>query len=373
MAKFDTVWQSLDATVASGWAPGIVAGVRHEGKNSFHATGFTSLEGTDPIRTTTPFRIASLSKLIGGTLAAMMIADGTLGTDDPVDRWLPELANPRVLAHPRAPLDQTVSSERPITIRHLLTMTNGMGFSFEPSSATDEIMSWGIGPIPPDLTPDDYMAKIASLPLAYQPGTRWMYHTGSDILGVLLARASGKPLHDLLRERITGPLGMNATDFWASGSTPATQYMPGPDGLVELTEFMDAFTSPPRFESLAGGLISTVEDYMTFLTALADEVLIPSNLFEQMTTDQLTSDQRLTAGGMLEPGTSWGWQTAVDIEVTTPWSAIGRFGWTGGSGTSAYLDPTRYLIGIVFTQRFMNGPDENFAYFWDPVVKAIQE
>ncbi len=107
MSRFDSVWRSLDERVASRWAPGIVAGIRHRGETEFFATGVRGFDSAEPMRTSTPFRIASLSKPIGGALAVSMIADGLFGLDDSVDRWLPELAHPRVLVSPDAPVDQT--------------------------------------------------------------------------------------------------------------------------------------------------------------------------------------------------------------------------------------------------------------------------
>jgi CubicO group peptidase (beta-lactamase class C family) len=371
MSKFDPVWRSLDTMVASGWAPGIVAGVRHGGETEFYATGVRTFEAPDAMQTSTPFRLASLSKFVGGALAAALIADGLIGLDDPVERWLPELADPRVLASPDAPLDRTVPADRPITVRHLLTLTHGLGFAFAESPVQAAIQGWGTGPFPPQMSADEFMARIGSLPLAYQPGTRWTYHTGSDILAVLLARAAGSPLRDVLKERITDPLGMHSTGFSANHSTLPTAYRPTPDGLVVFDEYDGAFSHPPQFESLGGGLVSTVTDYLAFLSALADDKLLPGELRAQLTADQLTAEQRAGTTGMMDPTVSWGWQVSVETAVSKPWSAPGRYGWTGGAGTSAYVDPSRDLIGVVLTQRFMSGPNEPFSYFWEPLAAAI--
>ncbi len=372
MSQFDSVWRSLDKTVASKWAPGIVAGVRHKGKVEFYATGVRSYEAPDPMQTDTSFRIASLSKPLAGALTALMIADGVFTLDDSVEQWLPELAGQKVLTHPHAALDQTVPANKPITVRHLLTMTNGIGAFFTKTPLAVAMQSAGLSPspIPPQMSPDQFMAVIAALPLAYQPGDHWMYHTASDILSVLLARAGGKSLGDLLKERITGPLNMQSTGFTLRGKTLAAAYRPTPRGIVAFDEYNQAFMQAPPFESLGGGLVSTVPDYMTFLCALADDTLLPAEMRAQMTSDQLSDEQKAGIIEMMGPTKTWGWQLAVENAVSEPWTAPGRWGWTGGSGTSAVVDPSRDLIGIVFTQRLMAGPNENFSYFWEPLAAA---
>ncbi|TAM68209.1 MAG: class A beta-lactamase-related serine hydrolase [Microbacteriaceae bacterium] len=395
MSRFDNVWRSLEATVASGWAPGIVAGVRHDGTTEFFATGVRTLGGSeesDAMRADTPFRIASLSKPIGGALASLLIADGVFGLDDPIDRWLPELAHPRVLLRPDAPLDQTVAADRPITVRHLLTLTHGQGVGFGRTPLTEAIedLQIGAGPIPPQLTADEYLARLGSLPLTDQPGTRWRYNTGSDILSVLMARASGRPLRELLADRITRPLGMGSTGFTASAELLPTAYQPAasgrtdpdePDGLAVFDEPGGFFSKLPPFETLAAGLVSTAPDYLAFLAALEDDGLLPTSLRAQMTSDQLTSQQREGADDILGAATSWGWQVSVELRnadvaagrapSAEPWRAPGRYGWTGGSGVSAYVDPSRDLIGVVFTQRLMSGPLDTFSYFWAPLAAAL--
>jgi CubicO group peptidase (beta-lactamase class C family) len=300
-----------------------------------------------------------------------MVADGLFTLDDPVFTWLPELAEPRVLVAPDAELDQTVPADRPITVRHLLTMTLGIGaLSGEPPLAK-ALAALGNGLRQP-FDADEFMALLASVPLAYQPGTRWMYHTGIDVLSVLIARVAGKPLHAVLEERITRPLRLTSTSFQADGATLPTAYRATEDGGLEVfTAYDEGFTEPPQFESFGGGLVTTVEDYLTFLQALADGQVIPAELLKEMTADQLTAEQK---AGTTEPASeawSWGLGVGVDIAVTEPWTAVGRYGWTGGSGTSASTDPSRELIGVLLTQRLLSGPPENFSYFWGPLAEAL--
>ncbi len=370
---FDAVWRALESVVASGAVPGLAAGIRHRGSTEYFTAGVRTVGQEAPMRTDTPFRISSLSKPVAGALVASMIADGSLAPDDPVDIWLPELAFPRVLTSPDAPLTNTVPADHDITVRQLLTLTHGLGLAFADTPLTRAMDAAGLlpGPRPLDMTADEYMHRIAALPLAHQPGTRWSYHVGSDVLSVLLARAAQAPLHDILRERITGPLAMAATGFWGDPAELPTAYQPTTAGLEVFDEPGGLYARPPAMESFGGGLVSTVPDFMAFLTALSDNTLIPAEQRAEMTRDQLTEEQKEGLAGIVEPGASWGWQVSVETGAHHPWSAPGRFGWNGGTGTTAYVEPSRQLIGVLFTQRLMAGPNDDFGYFWGPLVKAV--
>lgn len=356
---------ALEETVASGWCPGLVAGVRRRGETEVFATGALSFGDGAPMLDGTPFRIASLSKPIGGALALSMVADGTLSLDAPVTRWLPELADPRVLARPDAELRFAVPARRPITVRDLLTFTAGMGIDFAPTPYAEATRDFIWGPNPPAMGPDEYLARLGALPLAHQPGERWMYHACADVLSVLLARAADRPLGTVLEERITGPLGMASTGFPTGTEALPTVYEPSAAGLVEAASYREALAGPPVFPSLAGGLLSSVPDYLAFLAALADDSLLPPGLRRQMTSGQLTPGQRAGLAEMSGEDQSWGFMVAVQTGRGEPWSEPGMWGWAGGSGTSAAVYPDGD-IGVVFTQRFLAGPADSFDYFWEP-------
>jgi CubicO group peptidase (beta-lactamase class C family) len=370
-SRFDPVWRSLEHEVAAGRAPGMVAGVRHQGTTEIFATGVLAVGSSEPMTEQTPFRIASLSKLVLGALAASMLADGVFGLEDPIDNWIPELASPRVLVSPDAPLDQTVAAERPITIHHLLTLTHGLGVIFEETPLSTAMIDAGVaaGAIPIQLTADEFLAALGKLPLAHQPGERWMYNLGCDILSALLPRITGTSLLELLQARIFEPAGMTATSFSSQGLP--TEYLGTADGIEEFAAMAGVFEKEPPFEGLAGGLVSTVPDYLRFLGALADGRLIPDELRAVMTSDQLAPSQREGTELLLGPDTSWGWETGVVTSGTKPGASTGSYGWTGGTGTSAFVDPTHGLIGAVFTQRLMSGPQDSFDYFMDPLATAI--
>ena len=375
--RFAAVWALLDGHVAEGRFPGAVAAVRHAGRTEVHATGRLALGGSAPMRPDTLFRIASVTKPFGGVLTLGLVHDGVLSLDDPVARWLPEFAELRVLADPAGPLTDTVPAVRPVTVGSLLTMTAGFGLRMDDSPLAREMAAQGVspGPLEPRIPPDEFVARLARLPLAAQPGDAWQYHTGSDVLGVLLARLTGRSLGDLVAERVTRPLGLTDTSFW----TPhvdrlVTAYSPGADGL-QVLDPPDGVCSRPRvFDSLGGGLVSTAPDVLALLTALADggaPVLDPSSA-AAMTGDRLTDAQRASAQEFLGPGRTWGGNLEVTLEVTDPWTTVGRFGWAGGTGTSAYVDPALDLTAVLMTQREMTGPHDGPEAFWQAVHDAVR-
>jgi CubicO group peptidase (beta-lactamase class C family) len=370
-AWFDRVWRSLEDAVESRRLPGLVAGIRHEGESDVFATGALAFGSSEAMTPTTPFRIASLSKPVLGALSASMMADGLFDLEDPIDTWAPEFASPRVLVRPDAALTDTVPAERPITIRHLLTLTHGLGVIFDETPVSTAMQTSGVAAsaIPPQLSADEYLARVGELPLVYPPGERWMYNMGCDILSALLPRIAGAPLIELLATRVFEPAGMTATGF--SGHGLPTEYVGTPTGIEVLEPIDGIFEREPPFATLAGGLVSTVPDYLHFLSALADGTLISDDLRAAMTTDQLTPGQREGTDLMLGPGTSWGWEVGVITSGTKPGASASSYGWTGGTGTSAFVDPSHDLIGAVFTQRMMAGPQDNFDYFMQPIAESL--
>jgi CubicO group peptidase (beta-lactamase class C family) len=372
--SFDGIWRVPDAHVTSGRIPGYVGAVRIRGQVEIRARGRTAVAPDSPdMGEDTLFRLASVTKPIGAALTLSLVEDGVLALDDPIGRWLPEAASPLVLVAPDAPLDHTTEAHRPITVRHLLTQTSGWGAVLEGTVLQKTMMAQEIypGPLTPPMSADEFVARVAALPLAFQPGEGWLYDTGMDMLGVLLARATGQPLSALLSERITGPLGMTSTTFW----TPhvdrlATAYRPGPDGLEVLDPPDGVFASPPRFEELSSGLLSTAADVLRFFGAMADggSPVLSAGSVALMTADALTDAQRQQALPIVGPGGSWGLGTGVDIQNAEPWMAPGRWGWDGGTGTTAHVDPTRDTVGVLLTQRAMTGPMDGFDDFWDAVA-----
>src|SRR3954468_12756006 len=374
--SFDRIWKVPDAHVESGRIPGYVAAVRVGGRTEGRAGGRMAVEpDSPPMREDTLFRIASVTKPIGGALTLALVEDGVLGLDDPVARWLPGLGRPRVLVAPDAPLVETTEALRPITVRHLLTCTAGWGAVMQPTPLQAATRECGIYPGSALLriTADEFVARVAELPLAFQPGEGWLYDTPIEVLGVLLARATGSSLSDLVADRITGPLGMTSTAFGTREvDRLAPAYTPGDDGLEVADPPDGQFAGPPPFEELSSGLVSNAPDVLRFHCAMADGGApgIRADSLARMTADALTDAHRAWANPILGPGESWGLATGVDIAAAQPWQAPGRWGGTGGTGTTAFVDPVRGTVSVLLTQREMTGPQDGFDDFWSAVAEA---
>jgi CubicO group peptidase (beta-lactamase class C family) len=338
-------WALADSQVESGRIPGYVGALGDE----VRCGGRMALDGP-PMREDALFRIASISKPIGGALTMLLVEEGVFALDDPIARWLPEMAAPRVIADPAGPLEDTVAAARPLTVRDLLTFGCGWGAIFEPTPLQREMIARGVypGPRPPAFSGDEFVARVAGLPLAFQPGTGWLYDTGMEVLGVLLARACGKPLSALLAERIFAPLGMTDTAFWGDAARLTTAYTPSADGLQVSDPPDGRFSRPPEFEMLGAGLVSTARDLLRFFTGV--DGLVRS--LPLMTSDALNDGQRAMARPVLGDAT-WGLGTAV-------WAR--GWGWDGGTGTSA----RRFgdVAGVLLTQREMTSSLDGFEDFW---------
>ena len=179
---------ALAAHVSSGAMPGLVALVSRRGEAHVEVIGRQSFESDTPMRRDTIFRIASMTKPVTAAATLILVEQCKLRLDDPVDEFLPELANRRVLKSLEAPVDNTVPAKRPISVRDLLTFTFGLGAVMvwparHPIQKAMAEAGLAPGPFQPDLSADDFMKRLGSLPLIYQPGERWLYHTGADVLG----------------------------------------------------------------------------------------------------------------------------------------------------------------------------------------------
>jgi CubicO group peptidase (beta-lactamase class C family) len=363
--------ETAAAHVGDENVPGLVALVACGDEVHLEARGSLTIGGP-AVQRDSLFRIASMTKPVIGVATLALAEEGRFSLDEPVDRLLPELAGPRVLRHMDGPLDDTVPAERPITARHLLTFTFGFGMAAEMFAAPEpwpvaaaaaDLHLSTLGPPSPDEQPDPdtWMAALGSLPLLAQPGERWLYNTGASVLGVLLSRAAGIPIADVLRTRIFEPLGMRDTAFWAADpSRLASAYAQTPGGLRVWDPPDGQWSRPPAFGDGAAGLVSTADD----MQALARMFLgggapvLSAEAVEEMTRDQLTIDQRRGTAGFLdgpvppENRRSWAFCQAV----VTEGPRAGAFGWDGGLGTSWLVDPGRDLTVVALTQRLFDNP-----------------
>jgi CubicO group peptidase (beta-lactamase class C family) len=359
----------LQTYVGAGSVPGAVGLVARGDRVEVQAAGSADVDGTSPMARDSIFRIASITKPITAAAVMMLVEDGRIALADPVGHWLPELASPVVVRTPAGPVDDVVPAIRPITVADLLTFRAGYGFPSDFSLPVVGLLFSELkqGPPQPQLiaAPDEWMAALSRIPLLHQPGEAWLYNTCSDILGVLIARVSGRGLPEFLAERLFEPLSMVDTGF----EVPAgkldrftSYYRAGPAGDLELVDAPGGqWSSLPGFPSGAGGLVSTVDDLHCFARMLlaggsaAGRRLLSPTSVRQMTTDQLTPSQR-DASRLFLQGQGWGFGGSVDVETIDPWNVPGRYGWIGGTGTAAHITTSTGSITILLSQREMAGP-----------------
>lgn len=385
---------ALRGYVDGGHTPGLVALVREREREHVEAIGTMAFGSNVPMRRDTIFRLASTTKPITAVGAMILVEECRVRLDDPVDEWLPELANRRVLRTIESPLDDTVPAKRPITLRDLLTFRSGYGevLFIAPTCPMQRALVEARLPLaewPFAGTPDGFMKRLGGLPLVCQPGERWLYHMSAEILGVLIARVSGKSLGAFLRERIFEPLGMTDTGFQVPevklDRLPACYGRDMATGkVVVLEEARGGYAArPPVFESGAGGLVSTVDDLLAFgrmtlgqRTAGGERILSRPTI-ELMTRDHLTPEQKAVSPFFEHFWDTYGW--GLGLGVVTARNDIaavpGRFGWDGAFGTSWHVDPKEGMVGVLMTQRRPDrlAPSPLVLDFWTSAYQLIDE
>lgn len=329
--------------VSRGTAPGIViVDGSSDGRRETVAVGDIPADAI--------VRIQSMTKPVTAVATLRLVQQGRLTLDDPVERWLPELADRRVLRAPDADLDDTVPAETPITVRHLLTNTSGYGMMTTPSALQRAMIEGGThaGQEPLALGAQDWLDALAALPLAFQPGAGWRYHHSFGVLGILLSRIVGGSLEEHLVQEIFDPLGMVDTGFSvpqekAHRLVAAHRHDPG-RGLVEAEPAGRGFyVAPAPFDLSHSELVSTASDYAAFAAMLAAggrhgrAEVVDAALLAQMRSDQVAP--QLKTDDSFFPGfwadTGWGF----GVSVVTAGPRVGRYGWSGGYGTDVYVDP----------------------------------
>jgi CubicO group peptidase (beta-lactamase class C family) len=358
----------LGRHVRNGALPGAVGLVARGDRAEVAAVGSASVGGA-PMTRESIFRIASITKPITAASLMMLVEDGRIALDDPVDEWLPELAKPSVVRMPASEVGDVVPAARPITVLDLLTSRAGYGFAsdftlpavqrlFSVQKDGREVQSF-----PP---PDVWMAELAQIPLLYQPGEGWLYDTCSTLQGVLIARVSGQSLPEFMAERVFGPLGMTDSGFEVPAGKRdrfTSSYRTGPDGGLELADAPDGqWSTTPAFPLGNGGLAGTAGDWLAFgQMLLAGGVtpggprLLSAESVQLMTSDHTTAAQR-EIGALFLEGQGWGFGGSVDIAAIDPWNVPGRYGWVGGTGTSAHIVPSTGTVAILFTQVAADSP-----------------
>ena len=394
-ARLRRMHEIMAGYVERGEVPGIVTLLSRRGEVHVDAIGMQAVGSSAPIRRDTIFRIASMTKPVTAVATMILVEECRLRLDEPVDRLLPELADRQVLKRLDGSLDDTVPAHRPITVRDLLTFRMGLGLLMAPPDAYPILRAMSaqrvdVGPyLSTAPGPDAWIRGLGTLPLMHQPGERWMYHTGSDVLGVLIARASGQPLEAFFRERIFAPLGMQDTGFHVpAGKLDRLSSCYGTNAATGAVELFDdardsRWNRPPAFPSGGGGLVSTIDDYLAFGQMLLNkgrhgrERILSRPAVELMTTDHLTPEQK--AVSVFVPGYfdshGWGFGVSVVTRRDDIASVPGRFGWDGGYGTSWASDPAEDMVAILMTQRLWTSPSPPGVYcdFWTSAYQTISD
>jgi CubicO group peptidase (beta-lactamase class C family) len=368
--RLGRITQAMQAHVNAGTVAGMVTLVHRHGETVHcDVLGWQDEEAKAPMRRDTLCRIASMTKPIVSLAALMLVEEGKLRLGEPVDKFLPELANRKVLNSPGAALDDVHDAPRPITLKDLLLHRAGIPYVLTAEGPmTAALSAFNARVLPGDYAMDDWMARLGALPLVYDPGARWHYGMSTDVLGVLIQRASGMSFPDYLRTRIFEPLGMADSFFWVPDDKlyrfgPA--YTPDPKTgrrIVQDHPRDSRWRNPASFPSGGAGLVSTADDYLKFAKVIlgkgksGDVRLLSRPMFELMITDHLTPAERATPFLGMPFWTSMGFGLGLsmaDNPTGQDWlGSPGRLGWPGAYGTWWVADPKEDLIALMMIQLY---------------------
>ncbi len=367
----------LAQPVNAGELAGAAALIWRNGQADVAAVGMRDLRTGQPVERDTIFRIASMTKPVTTVAALTMLDEGRFTLEEPITRCAPELARLRVLRDPEGPLDQTEESARDITFRDLLTHRSGLTYGEFHRGPIGAAFAQTLGAqIDNPLTPDEWIGRLASLPLIDQPGAGFHYGVSTDLLGFLIARLDGASLGDVLERRVFARLGMRDTGFSvprdkrsrraglfgfdAEGRLTTLDAVPGRHALDERPQNM-------TFESGGQGLWSTLDDYLAFArTLIGDTVngqpLLRPETLAMMTSNQLTLEQRAAARLLGRPifakGHSYGMGVAVVLEPENAdplrcRGGVGTIGWPGAYGGWWQADPNDGSVLIFLTHNML--------------------
>ncbi|MCR5881161.1 serine hydrolase [Phenylobacterium sp. J367] len=364
---------TLQGFVDQGALAGVVTLLWRKGEVAqVNTIGVRDIATKAPMTRDTLFRIASMTKPVTSVAALMLIEEGKLSLEDPITRWLPEFKDMRVLKDATGPVDATSPAPRDITVEDLFTHRGGLAYAFTSQGPIAHEHERVLGPpLAPGFGPDQWLERLASLPLSYPPGERFHYSHATEVLGFLVARIEGRLLGEVLEERIFGPLGMTDTGFWVAPEDRdrlAHLYRLDPGGLTDVS--FPHTEAPIDFEAGGGGLVSTADDYLKFARMLLgkgelDGVrLLKPETVELMTKNRLTEAQRAQPFLGLPFWTAQGFGLGVSMILDPANIGFlgagpeGSFGWPGAFGTWWQADPKNDLVAIYLIQDSMPlGPE----------------
>ncbi len=358
-ARLHRIDALMQRYVDDGKLPGMVTMVCRRGKVA-HFKCFGTQNPNVPIQRDAIFRIYSMTKPITTVAAMMLYEEGLFQLDDPVSNFIPELKDVNVFAGVGV---QPEVLAREIAIRHLMTHTSGLTYGFLGTSPVDDMYNQA-KILRPDHSSKEMVQTLATMPLVNQPGTAWRYSVSTDVLGHFVEVVSGMSLPAFFRTRILEPLGMVDTGFWVrerDGHRFATNYGPAQGGGIRVIDepATSKFSSPQKFFSGGGGLVSTASDYIRFCHmmlnggAFRGARVLGRKTVELMTMNHLPDDVMPISLGLTNlPGEGFGLGGAILLDVAasaSPGSA-GTFRWGGAATTAFWIDYKEELIGLLLTQ-----------------------
>jgi CubicO group peptidase (beta-lactamase class C family) len=350
---------ALQGQVQRGTFAGAVSLVAQGGNLVHHeAVGFLDAAKTKPMPRDAIFRLASMTKPITSVATMMLAERGMLKINDPVSNWLPELANVKV----ETPQGD-VALARPITVQDLLMHTAGLAYG--PASPSPRIKQMysdlNIESLETDISGDEMLKRLGTIPLLYQPGTTWFYSIATDVLGLLLERVSGKRLDALLNELLIGPLGMVDTAWWVPPAKRArlAETLDSDPLKAAMTRAYRQDTDPAPRQYLKGGagLVGTGMDYLKFAQMVVNGGTDGSTRYlSRKTTEFMLSDHMVGKAGVPNattgPGYGFGLGWGVRLYDGVGWTpgSVGDAMWAGAWGTSFWIDPRERLVGVLMAQ-----------------------
>ncbi len=376
ISRLNRLSKKLQDYVERDEVPGFVALIHRHGEEAYaEAIGWQDKEAQIPIQRKTLFRIMSMTKPVTAVAVLMLVEEGRLRLYDPIDAWLPELANRKVLRNPNGPLDDVYPAPRSITLHDLLTSRMGIGWGTHPLHLTllDLLPAPVAKPLDVEhaeqLDPASWMALLGELPLVYEPGTHFLYHIAHEVLGVLIARVTGQSLETFFRERIFEPLGMVDTSLTIPPEKLdrlAVAYAPAPAGGLMVIDHpqITGWTQAPLFPSGGAGLVSTADDYQRFVRMLLGKgelegaQLLSRKAVEAMTTDYLTAEQHAQPffdetdfdGSAMWTNKGYGYGVSIRTRQVGFGPGIGSFFWSGALGSIWIADPQEDLVATLMLQ-----------------------
>jgi CubicO group peptidase (beta-lactamase class C family) len=335
----------------------------------FGATGRRDLEAGLPMEKDTIVRVYSMSKIATSVAALVLLEEARFRLPDPVGDYLPELARMKVFTGGTAEKPLLADAKKAITIEHLFTHTSGLSYDFGDSPVeklNHDAKLWESASL------DEFVRRVAALPLAHEPGERFTYGVSTDVLGALVEKLSGQPLAVFMQERVFGPLGMKDTGFSvpeAKRGRLAKIYETGPDGKLRPAQAVINADLAPKLASGGGGLFSTAADYARLMQMLLNGGQLEGARILSRKTVELMTANHLERPEQAFQGFGLGGSVRLDLAGADRLGSVGEFGWDGAATTYARIDPKERLVTLLLVQHF---PFDRHQIFWRFSTLAYQ-